>query len=440
MNVSFCASILRTFKGLNMLKKLSSFFIVLGFVLAWSSMAQARIYILIDEVSQKKFPIAIPDFVTSQGKKAGGPSKKMLELMKKDLKIADMFQVMDDSLLPQRDEDTTTINYKKWQAIDMGALIKGVVSKGSGGTKVQLRLYDVMDSKMIYGREYLVTAKNQVDVVHRFVDGLMKALTGIRGPFESKIAASCGGPFKRQIGGFEIDSERTGGIGAPKGKNNISPAISPNGKRVAYTSFNTGNAEVWVDGRQVTRFGSTTITPTWTPDGTRLIVASAKTGTTDLYLINLNGKVLKRLTNGSAIDFDAAVNGGQVAFASERAGGVQIFSTGAGGGGVSQLTYTGYQNLQPDWSPDGSKIVFAGKDRGSFDIFVMDSDGSNILRVTRDKGNNESPSWSPDGRYIAYHSSRGGIYVQLEEGLSETVIEKTAGCINLDWGPWLSQE
>lgn len=399
-----------------------------------SSSAHARIYILIDQVSEKKFPIAVPTFVSPSGSKKGGVAKKMLELVHKDLRIADMFNVLDDSLLPQDDRDTTNINFEKWRSLEVGALVKGVVTPSG----IQMRVYDVGEGKMIMGKQYSVNGGNYVEASHRFVDSLLEALTGVRGPFNSNIAASCGKPFKRRIGAFKMDSEPSkSGVSAT---NTMSPAVSPDGKSIAYTAFNPKFPEVFVNGRKITNFNSTTITPAWTPDGSNLVVASAFTGDTELYLIDLNGRIVNQLTHTPNIDFNPSVSQtGRVVFSSERAGGLQLFETTLSGGGARQLTYTGYQNDQPDWSPDGSKITFSSRDRGAFDIFVMDANGSNILRVTREEGNNESPVWSPDSRYLAFYSDRGGIHVMLEEGLKPTRVDKSDGCMNVDWGPWLSQ-
>jgi len=401
--------------------------------------AHARIYILIDQASEKKFPIALPSFVTPKGKKAGA-AKKFMKVLRKDLEIAGIFQVIDDGLLPQKDTDTTNINFDKWQSLEVGALVKGIVDKEDGKLVFKIRLYVVDEKEMILGKKYTISGKNHVEAAHRYVDSLMEALTGTRGPFNSQIAASCGKSSKRSISTFFMDSEKSKG-GARGGTHSVSPAISPGGSIAHSSQLETGEWEIFVGNNQTTHLSSMTITPSWTPSGDKLVVAAHRGGNTDIYLMSLKGRLLKQLTRSPGIDLAPSSSpGGRVVFASERSGGLQLFVTSLNGGGTKQLTYTGYQNDQPDWSPDGEKIVFTGRDQGAFDIFVMDSDGSNIMRLTRGEGNNESPTWSPDSRYVAYASSRGSVYVMLEDGTSQTEILKSGGCLNPDWGPWLTKE
>ena len=405
------------------------------------------IVIDINETSANKFPLAIPHFINASGGSAGSTGSRMQELMLKDFRLTGMFDVWDDDRLPRNDYNLVDIDFAQWKAFEVQAMIKGVLTQEGGQTVVQLRLYDVTSGKMLVGKQYAVDGDKYIDVVHRFVDSAMQALTGIRGPFESKIVASCGKTNKENISTFEMDDSRRGGI-TKSGANNTSPTWSFDGSRIAYMSrLKNGELHVFTAGAsggssQVTNykgFGSVNITPAWTPDG-NLVIASAKDGDTELYMVTPGGRILSQITKSFNADLAPSINkNNEMVFVSERAGQVHIFKGGLGGGAV-RMTFVGSHNEQPDWSPDGSKIVFSSGGGIRQDIFMMESDGSNLVRLTEGEGGNSSPTWSPDGRFISFDSTRGGLFIMRDDGTNQTMIEKTGGCKNADWGPWLSQE
>lgn len=408
--------------------------------------AQAKIYIVIDEASSRKFPIAVPQML-DEGGSSSALTQQVTALLKKDLGIAGIFKVLDEAHFVERDTDTQQIDFAKWTAIEAHALVKGMVTSSGGKSILEARLYDTQTQQLIVGKQYTFTKKDYAQVVHRFTDEVMKALTGIRGPFSSRVVASCGKANGRQIQTFSIDGAVQGAVTRLKA-NNISPNFSPDGGTIVFTSFIKYFPEIFsinADGtglKQLTDFKATSITPTFSPNGETIVFASSKGGDTELYSMSRAGRSPQKITNILNIDVSPAFSpdGGNIVFASERAGNLHLFSMGAGGGGASRLTYTGYQNDQPDWSPDGRKIVFTARDRGAFDVFLMNPDGSMIQRLTRDEGNNESPTWSPDSRYVVFASGRAGgsgIYVMLADGNNQTLIPNTQGCINPDWGPWL---
>ncbi len=408
--------------------------------------SHAKIYILLDEASSRKFPIAVPEF-QSAGGRSSDMTKEITELVKTDLNLAGFFKVLDEASFLSPDHDTDQIDFSKWTAIEAHALIKGIVSSSGGKLILEMRLYDTQTKELLLGKQYKADKKDYPTAIHRFMDELMEALTGTRGPFSSQIAASCGKSFARQIVVMNIDG--TGMRTVTKMKSNsISPNWSPDGGNLVFTSFATRWPEIYSisssggDLHQLTNNQSTNITPAYSPDGSRIVYASSASGDTELYSMSRSGRDTQKLTSVVNIDLSPSwsPDGSQIVFSSERAGNLHLFVTGADGSGSSRLTYTGYQNDQPDWSPDGRKIVFTARDRGAFDLFMMNADGSMIQRITRDEGNNESPSWSPDSRYITFSSARSGgsgLYIMMADGSNQTAIPDTGGCINPDWGPWI---
>ena len=425
-----------------MIQRLCLLFLLILLPLA----AQAKIYILLEEASERKFPIAVPEFATMKGKQSS-LTREITELIRNDLDIAGLFKVLDETSFLRGDTDVETIDFAKWTAIEAFALVKGIVEDKGGKLLLEMRLYDTQTRQLLVGKQYTVAKKDYPVAIHRFMDELLQALTGTSGPFNSEITAACGKQNARQIFVTAIDGTRQRFVTKIKG-NNISPNWSPDGGSIVFTSFQTRFPEIFMinsgggGSKQLTKNSATNITPAFSPGGDAIAYASSVSGDTELYLMNRSGKTIRRITNVLNIDLSPSwsPDGSRIVFSSERAGNLHLFVTGADGGGNARLTYTGYQNDQPDWSPDGQKIVFTARDRGAFDVFMMNSDGSLIQRLTRDEGNNESPTWSPDSRYISFSSARagaGGINVMLDDGNNQTLIPNTGGCINPDWGPRL---
>ena len=406
--------------------------------------AEARIYIPIDQPSDRTFPIAIPNLKGTHG-------KKIARIIRNDMELSGYFQVLPPQIFKdvakKEGISVETIRFSFWSAIEAQALVKGQVETEEGKLVITLRLFDPYLRKMLLGKQYATEKKHLREVAHRFSDEIMEALTGIRGVFNTKIAyTAVTGRGRKEIYAMDMDGHRPFAVTRNKSIS-ISPSWSPDGRRVVFTSYVHGAPDLYiatVGNRSFTKITGekgTNITPAWSPTGNLIVFASSVTGISNLYTIPPSGNRMRRITASESIDISPAWSpgGNAIVFASERAGGLHLFRTTPGGGGVKRLTFVGYQNDMPDYSPMGDKIVFAGRDMGTFDIFIMNPDGSNIQRLTVVSGRNEHPSFSPDGRFIAFSSSRDGaiaIYIMRADGTNQTRVSKGNGMLP-DWGPWV---
>jgi Tol biopolymer transport system component len=104
--------------------------------------------------------------------------------------------------------------------------------------------------------------------------------------------------------------------------------------------------------------------------------------------------------------------GGELAFASNQSGTVQVWVTNLDGSNMRQVTDMPEGACQPDWSPDGMKLVFISPCDGNDEIypgsglFLINYDGTNLTPLPNMPGGDFDPSWSPDGQYIAFTSRR----------------------------------
>ena len=423
------------------MKRLLTLAVMLAVILP--VVAHARIYVPIDQPSDEMFPIAVADL---QG---GGRGRKIANIIRNDMEISGYFRLIPTesfkSVARKEGISIDTMRFDFWAAIEAGAIVKGDVKSEGGKISVTLRLFDPYLKQMLVGKRYRARKKDLREVAHRFSNEIMLALTGVWGVFDTKIAYTAV-TGKRRKGVFVMDMDGHGAGSITKNKTiNISPAWSPDGGKIAFTSYLRNNPDIYTTSagggrmKRLSKGRGTNITPAWAPGGGRIAFASSVGGTVNLYTMSSNGGRTHRLTVGSSIDKspDYSPDGGSIVFASERAGGLHIFRMGAGGGGAQRLTFVGYQNDMPSWSPIGDKIAFAGRDMGAFDIFIMNPDGSNIQRLTIGTGNNDHPTFSPDGRMIAFSSTReggGSIFLMRSDGSNQTRVSKGNGLLP-EWGP-----
>lgn len=179
---------------------------------------------------------------------------------------------------------------------------------------------------------------------------------------------------------------------------------SPNGDLEIYSMNPDGSAQTNI-----------TNAPSWTdaypaasPDGQRVAFARFESSGWDIYVIDVDGTNLTRLTANPGCDVTPSwsPDGQKIVFE----GGGQIVVMDADGSDQVPLPGTsggcGSSAGNPAWSPDGQRIVFEGIHTGNPEIFVIDADGTDLTNLTNHPGNDGDPTWSPDGQKIAFHSDR----------------------------------
>ena len=256
-----------------------------------SNQAWARIYIPINQASDKKFPIAITEFA---GK--GKTKTKLRNILINDLKLSGYFRILPEAIFKQHAEqegqNIDSIRFSYWTTLETQALIKGDVSKEKDLYIINLKMFDPYIPQMLVGKEYRVGKAQLRDAVHQFANEIMKALTGRYGVFNTQIAYT--GIMKKNrknIFVMDMDGARKKQITRYK-HNSFSPSWSPNGKKIVFTSYLHGQPDIYTIGkngkglRRLTNGVGAKITPTWSPSGKNIAFSSTINGEAEIFIMS----------------------------------------------------------------------------------------------------------------------------------------------------------
>jgi TolB protein len=212
------------------------------------------------------------------------------------------------------------------------------------------------------------------------------------------------------------------------------PGVSPDGSRVAFTSFAKGTPRIMIVNTETGRLlpfynqeASLNASANFTPDGKQIYYSSSAAGMPQIFAASTNGQDFRRISHRNAIDVEPKVNPKNpniICFVSGP-GAQQLYTMSAEGTDVQRLTNGEGEASNPSWNPDGQHIAFSwtrGYAKGDWNVFVMDVTTREYSQLTHSEGKNENPVWAPDGRHIVFASTRGQraqnsqIYTMLADG------------------------
>lgn len=408
-----------------------------------------RVYLDITDPSFRKLPIAVPGFRVDAG--SSGLSEDLLATTKKDLQISGIFQVLDARAFfsdPQKLGITAgEIDFGQFRQGGAEYLIRGSYSTDGQNIHLELRFFDVVGRKMLLGKAYDGKVSDRKLMIHRFIDEILKLLTGEGGVFSTKIAfVNREGKISR-IYMVDFDGSNPTPL-TPREELTMSPAWSPDGRFIAYIGYRGNRTALClldVANRHVQDFfpGGMLSGVRFNPQkGFMTVSRSQGNSNPEIVAVSLQGAVMDRLIGGGwdiKVSPSWSPDGRRLAYVSNESGSPQIYIYDVNTGSKRRITFSGDYNTSPSWSPKGDLIAYSGVVDGHHQIFVVNPETSQSTRLTSGGGNNEAPTWSPDGRMIAFQSSRSGryaIWVILKNGSDARLLTEMPGeQILPSWSP-----
>jgi len=344
------------------------------------------------------------------------------------------------------------------QSVD--AIVTGQVSQLSPDRyRVSFQLKDAYHDKntaqhVLISQNYTVSAHALRPLAHHISDLIYKQLTGIRGVFSTRLAyilvQRSSGPARYIL---EV-SDQDGYNPRPLLSSTdpiMSPAWSPDGRRIAYVSFENQRAAIYIEDvstgsrHRVSAFPGINGAPAWSPDGRKLALVLSHTGSPNIFVMDLTSHKLTQVTQDWSINTEPAFmpNGRSLVFTSNRGGGPQIYEKNLSTGATTRITYNGNYNARPSVTSDGRHLVVLNRTSGLFNIAILDLD-TGVFRVLTDSSHtdNESPSIAPNGSMVLYgtlNNGRSVLGMTSTDGTVQLQLPARSGEVqDPAWSPWVS--
>jgi TolB protein len=413
--------------------------------------AQAALTIQITQGVDGALPIAVVPFDTAR--LSSKLSVDIAQIVSSDLNRSGVLKAMNPAELPANPHYSNQVKYSRWKTAGQDFLVVGrVLEKSPGVYNIEFQLLDVLKQKQLLGRSMPTKKRNLRSRAHQISDFIYEQITGIRGAFNTRIAYVRA--QKDADRKYVLQVSDTDGFNAQNVLESdepiMSPSWSPDGKSLAYVSFENQRPEIFIQHLATARrskvagFRGLNSAPSWSPDGKFLALVLSKDGSADVYTLNTATKRLKRLTRHRGIDTEPvwSRDGRSIIFTSDRSGSPQIYEIGVDGGKARRLTFEGRYNAAASMSPDGKFIVMVHGERGQYKIAQYERETGNLTVLT-DSTLDESPSFSPNGKMVLYASTRqknGFLFAVSIDGRAKHKLSDQAGDIREPvWGPFESK-
>ncbi|MCD9457511.1 Tol-Pal system beta propeller repeat protein TolB [Marinibactrum halimedae] len=418
-------------------------------VIVTSVFARAELTIEITQGSDNPTSIAIVPF-----KSPVGLPEDVAAIVSADLQRSGQFDPIPRKNMLALPQSASEVFYRDWRALGGEYLVIGGIENVGGNYQVWYELYDVLNQRQIDRDRATASPKDLRGLAHFVSDKVYEKITGIRGAFSTKIAyvevqRDKSNPKNATYRLVRADADGAREQSILESKHPLlSPRWSPDGKKIAYVSFETSRPAVFIQDifsgqrQQMTNFQGLNGAPSWSPDGKQLAFVLSKDGNPEIYTMDIATKRYSRITNHFAIDTEPSWSGDgkSIIFTSNRGGQPQIYQVTLASGRVERLTFYGDYNARSSLSPDGKTMVMVHREDGVFHIAAQNVETGD-MRILTETHLDESPSIAPNGAMLLYatqHNGKGILAaVSLDAGVKFRLPSQEGDVREPAWSPFL---
>lgn len=345
------------------------------------------------------------------------------------------------------------VKFGTWRLLKQDYLVIGRVGDAGGGVfRVEYEAFDIGKEEQILAGSISGRESELRGVAHQIADLVYEKVFGVRGAFFTRIAyiTAKGLGANIEYALMIADSDGYGPQLVVRSREPLmSPSWSPDGRRLAYVSFERGNSAIYV---QELATGSREVVsaapgingaPAFSPDGQRLAVSLSKTGNPEIHIIDLASRQVSQVTRHWSIDTEPQwlPDGQTLVFTSDRAGKPQIYQVSASGGEPQRLTAQGEYNSKVSVGHDGKRFAMVQGSGNVYRIAVLDrSSGMAQYRLISPGRMDESPSFAPNASMLIYasrESGRGVLYsVSADARVRQRLVFADGDVREPAWSPY----
>ncbi|MGE8468449.1 Tol-Pal system beta propeller repeat protein TolB [Pseudomonas putida] len=374
--------------------------------------------ILVTSGSDRATPIAVVPFGLQGGSVL---PEDMADIIGNDLRNSGYYSPIPRQNMISQPSQASEVIFRDWKALGAQYVMVGSIVPSGGRLQVQYALFNVATEQQVLTGSVAGSVDQLRDMSHYIADQSFEKLTGIKGAFSTRMLYVTAERFSTNNTRYTLQRSDYDGARAvtllQSREPILSPRFAPDGKRIAYVSFEQKRPRIFVQhidtGRreQVTNFEGLNGAPAWSPDGSRLAFVLSKDGNPDIYVMNVASRQISRVTAGPGINTEPfwGKDGNTLYFTSDRGGKPQIYKQSVSGGSAERVTFVGNYNANPKLSADEKTLVMIHRQQGftNFKVAAQDLQRGSV-KILSETSLDESPTVAPNGTMLIYATRQQG--------------------------------
>ncbi len=386
----------------------------------------------------------------------------IVQIVENDLNFSCRFKIFDSSNYFEKIATEKLADESNYLLLhNIAFKISGEVTLTNNIYHISYKLFNVAKKQYVLNDKVMSSADNLRNTSHQISDNIFNEITGIKGDFLTKILY-IKHSIKNNISTYQLcsadaDTHNTQVLFSSE-QPIISPCWSPDGKQIAYVSFEDNKSKIYIHnletGHRSSIINSKGIqsSPDWSPNGESIALVASNGNDPNIYIIDLKTKILSQITYGSSINSEPSwmPDGKSLLFTSSRGNGVHIYQAFVKKqdngkfnvkGNCKQITNYGVLNARAKPFPDGKNIALINKQENQKDfniaIFNLENKKTKIIYTSIYE---DSPSVSKNGQRILFSANKQKHEVlkisSINGNVKNYISIKDINCREVAWRPY----